>query len=630
MIDADGERRTGRAAAAAFAVLLLATFGAFLIASRLKAEPAVLKDLQRTAFFSPNGDGRRDVERITFSAELDDPSAAVDVVDADGVRVRRIASDRRIRRGKPVRVRWDGHEDDGSRAPDGAYRLRVTLGADGRSIIAPKPFTVDTEPPDPAATIRKRDVIVRPGQPVRFYTTGAGTTSRADYVVVRTDGAKQHAVDRFTGRRGDDTDVWDGRLDSGKPAPVGTYLLAVRSRDKAGNEGAGPPIPAQRGTIRGHPGFTIRELAVQPPVRAVAAGTIAGFRVDARHRTYSWSLRRLGSRRTVAASRRPKRSTTLLVRAPKLGSGVYLLEVRSHGSSTRVPFAVQGRGHRRLTVVLPMLTWLGRDPVQDARAPDGLPDLLSAGQPVPYPRLFAWRGGLPPHFADDVAPLLVWLDRQHLRYDVTTDLALALSPDPAPGAKVGLLFAGAPEYVSADLAKRLRGFVAAGGRVALAGAPALRAGVTVADRQLTRPTALADVDAFGARLAKPRSLGDGAPLAVLQEARNAGLLQGFSGTLAGFSTVEELESSGLGRVVAGVGQPLSEAEAAKAEQDNVTPREVRPSFSSVSQGKGLVIRIGIDGWVQRLAQGDAAVGQLTRNAVDLLRGVRPKARTAAG
>ncbi len=55
---------TARPAAVAFAVLLLATFGAFLVASRLKAQPAEVEVLDRVKVFSPNRDGRVDVERI--------------------------------------------------------------------------------------------------------------------------------------------------------------------------------------------------------------------------------------------------------------------------------------------------------------------------------------------------------------------------------------------------------------------------------------------------------------------------------------------------------------------------------------------------------------------------------------
>lgn len=620
----------GRFAVIAFGVLALATLGAFFLASRLKAQPAVLTVTRAVTFFSPNGDGVRDREPLVFEGDVSDDDAEVDVIDADGVQVARVAEGRRIRPGRPVAVVWDGRDDAGRVVPDGPYRIRVTLGGDGRSLLAPRRFFVDTTPPSPRLTIRRRDIVVRPGQPVRFAVTGVSDFRPPRYSVVRTDRGPQRIVARFEGEKGALSGRWDGRLTSGAAAPVGTYLIAVEVRDKAGNLGRSTAIPAQTGQIRGRPGFTVRTVAVQPPVRPVRAGTVTSFRVDARGRRYGWTLRKVGSSRILDRARRPKRSTTLVVRAPTAGTGAYLLTVSSRGDETTVPFAVQGRGHAPLTVVLPTITWLAQDPVQDSGEDDGLPDVLSAARPVPYPRVFGYPGGLPDGFADDVAPLLVWLERNAVPYDLTTDLALSLDDQPARDAKGGLLFAGAPRYVSSGLARRLRAYVAAGGRVGLFGSPSLRAAVTVADRRLTRGTAVGPRDAFGGTLAPPRRLAGGEPLSVTRDEGDSRALVGFSGTLGGFSRAEELASPGEGKVLAAIAQPLTEEEAAKAERDNVSPRPERPVFSVVRQGEGLVVRIGVDGWVSRLATDDAAVSQLTFNAVDLLRGARPRPRTARG
>ena len=43
-------------------------------------------------------------------------------------------------------------------------------------------------------------------------------------------------------------------------------------------------------------------------------------------------------------------------------------------------------------------------------------------------------------------------------------------------------------------------------------------------------------------------------------------------------------------------------------------------------GKGIVIRVGLPEWPQRL--GDPYVAQVTRNIVDILRGVEPRIRSA--
>ena len=58
--------------------------------------------------------------------------------------------------------------------------------------------------------------------------------------------------------------------------------------------------------------------------------------------------------------------------------------------------------------------------------------------------------------------------------------------------------------------------------------------------------------------------------------------------------------------------------------------QLRPALSAATLGEGLVIRVGLPGWGEHLARREDAVVQLTANIIDLLRGVRPKARTAKG
>jgi flagellar hook assembly protein FlgD len=614
-----------RLAVAVVAALALAGGGAFFLAAQLKAAKPVIARLDRLVTFSPNGDGRKDVESIGFRLKTDD-HVAVDVIDVDGGRVRRVGEDLDTADGRQVRVSWDGRDDDGRRAPDGFYRIRITLRREGRSVVAPQPFRLDTTPPRPAVIVESAPVIA-PGRPVDFRIRGAGPKATPRLRIVRTDVEPVQIVRAFDGEPGVKTYQWDGRLDDGTPARPGTYLITVASRDGAGNEGSGVRMPPRRGAIPGRPGVTIRTLAVQPPVRPVQAGRLVSFRVDARGRRYGWSVRRLGGSRPVKRNGRPKRDTHLTFRAPGGVSGVYLLEVRSGRAVTRVPFAVQSSEHAALTVVLPMITWLGRSPLDDASDPDGLPDTLGNGAVVRFPRLFARNGGLPAGFADGVAPLLVFLDRSRIRYDLVTDLALALD-EQVPESDGGLLFAGTPEWTSRGLAKRLRRYVEAGGDVALFGPGALRAGVTVGDGKLTHATPPAATDAFGGRLADVRALeGDAPVLSVLEEDPQIGLLEGFSGELTGFDAVEELISPGRGEVAVSVGQAITEEEAARAEEADERPRVERPVLSAVRIGDGLAIRVGLPAWSERLAAGDGPVRQITRNVVDILRGVRPRPRS---
>src|SRR4051794_3021771 len=106
-----------------FVVLVLATFGAFFVAQRLKNAPSVI-DVKLARYFSPNGDGDKDSNRISLYVRKAD-EATIDVVTLDGDRVRRLADGVRMKANRPYRVRWDGKGDDGARVPDGRYRVRV-------------------------------------------------------------------------------------------------------------------------------------------------------------------------------------------------------------------------------------------------------------------------------------------------------------------------------------------------------------------------------------------------------------------------------------------------------------------------------------------------------------------------
>src|SRR5689334_547717 len=95
-----------------FVVLVLATFAAFFVAQRLKSEPAVIEVPRIPKFFSPNGDGYKDVANITIVLRVSD-EATVDVVNLDGDRVRRLVDSVPLRANQWRRMSWDGKGDDG-------------------------------------------------------------------------------------------------------------------------------------------------------------------------------------------------------------------------------------------------------------------------------------------------------------------------------------------------------------------------------------------------------------------------------------------------------------------------------------------------------------------------------------
>jgi hypothetical protein len=299
---------------------------------------------------------------------------------------------------------------------------------------------------------------------------------------------------------------------------------------------------------------------------------------------------------------------------------VYVLDVRAGDDSTRVPFAVQGERPAPILVVLPAITWFGGDTLDDDR--DGFPNTLENGSSADYPRLLA--GGLPDRFSDHVAPLLAFLDRQRVRYDVTTDLTLSASRSGLAGEREGVLLAGPMRWVPTELARRLRRYATDGGRVASFGAESLRRGVSVARDRLLRPLPPSDTDPFGTRLRDVRELpGDPDPLEPIADAGDSGLLTGVQ-RLPGFSVLEESEPSERVRVALAA-VDLAALEAAETAGEPLP--ETHPALALTQVGDGFVIRVGLPEWGARLRAGSLPVAQLTRNIADILRGAEPEIRT---
>jgi N,N-dimethylformamidase beta subunit-like, C-terminal/FlgD Ig-like domain len=619
-------------ARAVFVLLVAATFSAFFAAQRLKSTPPVATINALTRHFSPNGDGRRDVATLRVRVRKDD-DVTFAVVDDAGTEVRRLASAVPVQEERAVPVRWDGRTAAGAIAPEGVYRLRVSLRRGGRAVTLNPGFSLDVTAPRPTVLAGGPDGtkwITGPrARPVPFRVRVVSERLPTRMSVVRTDLGDPREVDAFTLPPGVREGEWDGRA-GGAPAPPGTYQLVAAVRDQAGN--VGRSAPDGPGPVRGEPGVSVRSLLAQPPADPVRVGAKAKFAVDSRGRPYRWRILRAGGREEPAALRRrrargeeppirgwKKTGGELTVRAPRGPSGVYVLRVRAGKDVTAVPFAVQDERPAPILVVLPAATWFGRDLLDDDR--DGVPNTLENGSPAAYPRLLA--GGLPAGFGDQVGALLGFLDEQHLRYDITTDLTLAASRSGLTGEREGVLLAGPFRWVSTDLARRLRRYVSEGGRVASFGADSLRRGVDVARDRLLRPLPPTDADPFGARLRPVRRLPDPESLQPIADEGDTGLLTGVE-SLPGFTELEEAEPSDRVRVA------LATVDLKALEQAETTDEPVPETYPAVSLselGSGIVIRVGLPQWGAQLRAGSIPVQQLTRNIADILRGGKPEIRS---
>jgi hypothetical protein len=607
-------------ARAVFVLLVAATFAAFFVAQRLKSAPQVAGIKEMTRHFSPNGDGRRDVSRIEVRVRRDD-DVTIAIVDAGEEEVKRLATAVPAVTRQALPVTWDGTTNDGTRAPEGVYRVRVSLRRAGRAVTVGPTVRLDLTAPRPTVLVGGPDGSRWITGPVagavpfriRVVSQRFPTTVR----VLRTDAGEPREVSTFELPPNTREGEWDGRA-GGVPAPPGTYPVVAAVRDVAGNVGLSAPPRGRDGAIRGQPGVSVRGLLARPPADPVRAGEMARFAVDSRGRPFRWRMFRVGRQKPVRKGRRAS-GGEIRLRAPDGDSGLYVLDVRTAKRSTAVPFAVQDATPAPILVVLPSITWFGRDTLDDDR--DGLPNTLERGGSAAYPRLLA--DGLPEGFSDEVAPLLAFLDEQKVNYDITTDLTLAASRGGLTGEREGVILAGPHRWISTEVARRLRRYATDGGRVASFGADTLRRGVAVARDRLLRPLPPAEGDPFGVTFRPQRSLDEGTPLQPVADDPEIGLLTGVE-ELPGFSAVEESEPSERVQVALAVRdeQAIAEAEAAGEE---LPP--AYPALALSQLGEGTVIRVGLPEWGAKLKQGGEPVQQLTRNIADILRGAEPEIRT---
>ncbi len=575
-----------RLAAGVFAALVVATFAAFLVAQRLKSEPSVVQRTMGARVFSPNQDSRFDRMRISFTlSETDEVRATV--IDEDGDPVATLDEDLKVIEWRQARVEWDGRTDDGERAPDGRYRVGLTLERQGRTVTLRRSVRLDTTPP----RVRVLDIGPEPGSGPELLPRQDGAAAEIRYKatrrnveieVWRTDRGPR-LVRRLEPGEGGVT-TWDGRTDDGRRLAPGTFAVVVRSRDKAGNIGSNAPRPFRlREGLRlpGRAGITIRYLGLQPPLVPVRGGEPAEIGVDSRGEAWRWTLRRAGS---PLPTRRGRHSSggSFRVRPPNGKSGLFLYEVRTRTRSASVPLAVDDRKDHPVLVVLPATTWQGRNPVDDDG--DGLPNTLDLGTPVRLNRVFG-RDGLPEGLTESEGPLLAHLDRSGLRYDLTTDVALAVGRGPQIEGHRGVLLAGDTRWLTSDVRRRLRSFAAAKGHTLVSlGIDSLRREVEQTQDTLANPGPPARTDLFGARLGELR---DDAPVDLtIREDDPA--LQLFAG------------GEGLFTDVTGYEPTLEVGREARALSTAGATGEP-PAIVAARYGQGLVVRPGIRGFATRLS-----------------------------
>ena len=293
-----------------------------------------------------------------------------------------------------MRVRWDGRTSTGSLAPEGAYRLRVSLRRGGRAVTLNPGLSIDTTAPRPDRARGRSGRQPMDHRPDRRSRAAPGaawcpSASRRACASCGPTSATRATSRRFELPPGVREGEWDG-MAGGAPAPPGTYQLVAEVRDQAGN--VGRSAPDGPGPVRGAAGRERAHAAraARPPIRSApgsrsrSPSTRAGGRTDggssgsaprSSRAAYGAGARGATSRRARAASRRAASSPSARRRARP---GSTCCASRSGPHTTIVPFAVQGKRAAPILVVLPAATWFGRDTLDDDR--DGIPNTLENGE----------------------------------------------------------------------------------------------------------------------------------------------------------------------------------------------------------------------------------------------------------
>ena len=343
--------------------------------------------------------------------------------------------------------------------------------------------------------------------------------------------------------------------------------------------------------------MAVRSFTLRGPLGVVAAGSRAALEVGPIDRSSNFAVSRFGDPEVIRSGERIGGRFRVSIPG-NTRTGVYLVRVRA-GRHRAVVAAGGGRPSAepaRRRAPAPARRAAGDDlagpePVDDDL--DGFADTLPAGGPVASTGRFATEGSRR-SFASETAPLLRYLEREGLAYDLTTDLSLARREGPALGNAPGVAFAGSALWLTEPLLRRLRNQVSDGLGVASFGVDAFRRSVKLAWRAAGRSQPAAGARTPSARRRRccappPR------PLTVFDD--GLGLFEGLDSFVGDFTEFEQSQSlPSDARTIATAGRDPGQ-----------------PAFVAYGLGGGLVIRTGTPQWSGRAGGGGAERGGAGRD-----------------
>jgi hypothetical protein len=305
-----------RAPAVVVLVLLAATAVAFVHTQRQKLERSPIGTLEIDRLFSPVCRCDKSKASIEITLRRKD-TVTLELVDADGDRVRTLAHERRYGRGR-AEFQWDGRDDEGRRVPDGVYRPRLTLASGARTFVLKNPIRVDSVAPRVTAFAVEPRRISPDGDGRRDRVRIRYKVSEPAHALLFVDGGR---VEKTLFRPTEGTRAWNGKR-QGSALPAGRYELALAAEDQAGNVG-----PRRAVRI----GISYVELG-RSLVRAVVR-TRFGIRVRTDATSFRWRF---------AGGTGVGRPGLLVLRAPRR-PGRYTLFVAEHGHAVRATVVVTRR-----------------------------------------------------------------------------------------------------------------------------------------------------------------------------------------------------------------------------------------------------------------------------------------------
>jgi flagellar hook assembly protein FlgD len=242
---------------AAFLALVIATVGAFFVTQHLKVTtpliagapapvPSTINPVSGGSCLLRNGKGKLvavSFRKMKVSFYLLNRADDVDVTivgakDTNTIVDTLPGSGRHLMVKKRREFVWNGRTDEGRIAPDGIYYVRVTLLQQGRFLLisnpaGTEPVTVDTVTPHPVVTSVTPSAISR-SAPAPVTIHFAGNDGLRPRVLIYRIGAKgERQVKSYAATSLTGTTVWDGTTANGRPAPAGTYVVALKLTNRA-------------------------------------------------------------------------------------------------------------------------------------------------------------------------------------------------------------------------------------------------------------------------------------------------------------------------------------------------------------------------------------------------------------